>query len=652
MTDIPESNNALPIGYRLENYQIQRVLGEDSLGITYLAQAIQQHTLVAIKEYLPKELAVRESPNTIQVIPWEADNFAWGLKRFIKEAQNLILAQFRHPNLVPILHSFQAHDTFYVVMGYEQGPNLADVLQAGNIPTQAELMQLLSALLAGLETLHQKGYLHRDIKPTTIFLAEPKLLLNFGAVRYALSNHCQNMTTIVTPGYTAFEQYQTDSNLQGAWTDIYSLGAVLYRIVSGKEPPEATERIVALMRNKPDPLTAAVETGAGNYHHHFLAAIDWALTINEPNRPPNVEAWRNKLFNKQPHLQSTPSGSAISEPVASTVPPTLLNRFKRFAIGMGVIFLLTLLVAESWWLYQEREARLQAEAIAKKVHREPEIATAEIAKRELVEITATEPAREERLQEATTRQQLELEAHRQAEAAEKTRRELELATAKQVREKRLQESARTRSAIAQAQLPNGPLRIMTGAGVRLRQALRQNAKGSRLLQIGTIVSELDNAYFQGEIWYQIETPDHKVGWVHGKYTLALVPEERAQAYIQVAEKKLNSHHASFGDLVDLYNFLSRASNEVKLETAVELKLLRLLTLQHTLDKIPINQQDELMYAEWINKNHTDIRYETTQFRWLVKKELFQQLYDKYSFLPIAERILQSAESGIVYHQTD
>ncbi len=137
----------------------------------------------------------------------------------------------------------------------------------------------------------------------------------------------------------------------------------------------------------------------------------------------------------------------------------------------------------------------------------------------------------------------------------------------------------------------------------------------------------------------MKTSDDDEGWVHGKYTMSLEPSERAQAYIEVAKRKLDSRNASFGDIVDLCHFLARVSNEVELDDAVELKLLYLLTLQQTLDKIPSFQQNEPHYVDWLNNHNAEIEYKD---RWIVKKEQFQQLHDKYSFLPIADRILQEA----------
>jgi hypothetical protein len=205
----------------------------------------------------------------------------------------------------------------------------------------------------------------------------------------------------------------------------------------------------------------------------------------------------------------------------------------------------------------------------------------------------------------------------------------------------LRNAAEKRAAIAQAQLPKGPLRILTGAGVYLRQQLQQKGKKDQL-QIGTIVSELKNTIHKGKLWYQVKTPDNKKGWISRKYSMSFDPDKRAQAYIKIAKFKLNNNKTTFGDLVDLYNFLKKASDTVELESAVELKLLSLLTLQKSLNYILISPFNE-SHLEWLNERQKEIVHNKSKNGWIVKKSLFFQLHDKYSFLPeIATMIIQKS----------
>jgi serine/threonine protein kinase len=292
--------NALPIGYHLHEYIIQSVLGDGGFGITYLAKDTELNALVAIKEYLPNELAIRENDHTVRAkSSQDVEYFTWGLERFFKEAR--ILAQFKHYNIVRVLRFFKAHQTAYIVMEYEQGQSLAKVFKRNQTATEAQLMKILPPLLNALETVHQAGYLHRDIKPDNIYLREKDnspVLLDFGAARYVVGSRTQYLTTMTTAGYAPFEQYAVESN-HGAWSDIYSMGAVLYRLITGKTPIDAIQRVDAIRRHKVDPLKPTVKIGRNRYSNSLLQAIDWALKINEKERPQNVTVWRYKLLKSQ-----------------------------------------------------------------------------------------------------------------------------------------------------------------------------------------------------------------------------------------------------------------------------------------------------------------------------------------------------------------
>ncbi|MCK5525421.1 MAG: SH3 domain-containing protein [Thiomargarita sp.] len=188
-------------------------------------------------------------------------------------------------------------------------------------------------------------------------------------------------------------------------------------------------------------------------------------------------------------------------------------------------------------------------------------------------------------------------------------------------------------------VPYVPVRIITGAGVKLRKKPRWNSKTVDILQIGTIVRPLKDLIIQREHWYQV-IPTNKKGWVPNRYTMLINFNKREQAYVKVAEKKLKGR-VSFGGMVDLYNFLNRVSDEVtKVEIAAELKLLRLLALQRSLEEIPSNKQRKSRYSKWINEQRSNIVYNRTTGIWSVKKERFQRLYNEYRSLPIADRILR------------
>ena len=277
--------NALPVGSALMEYRITEVLGQGGFGITYLAQDGNLGTDVAIKEYFPESFAQRAGKTKLAAKPDTEASFDWGLDRFLKEARTL--AQFEHPNIVPVLRFFDANGTAYMVMAYQQGDSLAQILDREFTLDEMALEAILYPLLDGLEQVHKAGILHRDIKAENIFLRDDgaPVLLDFGAARQAMGERTKDVTRIITPSYAPFEQYHNDGTL-GPWTDIYALAAVMYEGLSGSLPTEAPARVLD------DTMTTAVEVGAGDYRKAFLKAVDWGLAVQPEDRPQTIADWR------------------------------------------------------------------------------------------------------------------------------------------------------------------------------------------------------------------------------------------------------------------------------------------------------------------------------------------------------------------------
>ena len=300
--EVDDYRNTLPANSVLEDYRIKRVLGAGGFGLTYLARDLREapESLarnVAIKEYLPFEIATR-MPDGIQVgILSEADreDFVFGLEKFEREARTL--ARFKHPNIVEVRRFFRANGTAYIVMKYEKGVDFETVIESPDNMYEEDLRSIIGPLLDGLAAVHSQGFLHRDIKPSNIYIRAgdfSPVLLDFGAARAALKTRSQKMTALVTPGYAPFEQYSSDGN-NGPWSDIYGIGAVLYAAVTKDRPREATERMAALVKGKPDPQIPAAKRSENLFSADLLAAIDWALKVPEQDRPQTIAEFRDAL---------------------------------------------------------------------------------------------------------------------------------------------------------------------------------------------------------------------------------------------------------------------------------------------------------------------------------------------------------------------
>lgn len=280
--------HALKPGHTIMEYVVEKTLGGGGFGITYLARDGNLNLPVAIKEYLPTDLAMRAGEGSVQVLSSALqDQFHWGLERFLEEAR--VLATFRHPNIVRALRYFPANGTAYIVMEFESGESLKKWLPRQNALNQSTLLQLIHPLLDGLEIIHNAGFLHRDIKPDNIYIRSDNtpVLIDFGSARN--TNSDRDLTSIVSPGFAPFEQYQSKGN-QGPWTDLYSLAAVMYWMVTGQKPPNSIERM------KQDALVPATQLDPNNLLGELLlSTIDWALNTDETRRPQTVAEFRNHL---------------------------------------------------------------------------------------------------------------------------------------------------------------------------------------------------------------------------------------------------------------------------------------------------------------------------------------------------------------------
>lgn len=205
------------------------------------------------------------------------------------------------------------------------------------------------ALLSALEAIHAKNYLHRDLKPQNILLEAAGLhpvLIDFGNARISTGEKTKSVTAVVSPGYAPFEQYQTRSK-QGPWTDLYSLGAVLYRAITGQSPPEATDRIEA------DPMPPAQRFTNRGFSPKFLATIDKALRPKGTDRWQSATAWKQALLSLP-----APAPKPATSPKKPLSPPNPLKakRGAYLGLALGAAGLMLLLIALTMALWDRKSS--------------------------------------------------------------------------------------------------------------------------------------------------------------------------------------------------------------------------------------------------------------------------------------------------------
>ena len=286
--------DSLPRGCVLRDYTIQGVLGHGGFGIVYKARHNELDHVVAIKEYLPSELAVREG-STIRAKSADCETyFAEGMRRFREEAKALIEFQ-QHPSILDCREFFRANGTAYLVMEHVDGLPLSELLRqreaVGRPFTESDLLAIAVPLAKGLVHIHRAGVIHRDVKPANILVRrsdQQPVLIDFGAAKQAVAEHSRSFAPY-TEGYAALEQV-ADGQL-GPWTDLYGFGAVLWRMVAGGnrpwEPPNPVKvesRANARVREADDPLPTAKELGAGRIAPQLLELIDGCLQLRDTER--------------------------------------------------------------------------------------------------------------------------------------------------------------------------------------------------------------------------------------------------------------------------------------------------------------------------------------------------------------------------------
>jgi len=413
---------ALKTGQTIGRYEIVAILGQGGFGITYRARDAQLDREVAIKEYLPSALAVRQ--DGVTVLPRTtklAEDFTWGRQRFVEEGRTLATLQ-RAPAIVRVFDFLEANGTAYIVMELAPGDTLENRLKsAGGKLGPAEIDRILWPLLDGLEQVHNAGFLHRDIKPANLLLdgeGNPTLI-DFGASRAAMAGRTTAMTAIFTPGYAAAEQMT--SAKQGPWTDIYGVSAKLYHAITGAPPPSSFDR---MLDDTYEPLARLMPAG---FAPGLLIGVDAGLAVRATDRPQSIAGWRTILGQAgAPDAQATvalnrpsPAGPIVVQPK-----PAATKRGVGLWLGIAAV---VLLLAGGGYYFAIKPATPVVTAAQQAAEQK-----AEQERQELAKLRADAATREKAGQEAALRRQVE----------DDTRKKIEVELAEK---KRLEDEARQKS---------------------------------------------------------------------------------------------------------------------------------------------------------------------------------------------------------------
>ena len=247
-------DNTLKIGTILKgpsySYKIQKVLGQGSFGITYLASVeikgslgtISSNTMVAVKEFFMKDINGRDG--SVVTCGNKGGLYEDYKKKFAREAKNL--SRLNHPNIIKVMDLFEDNNTAYYVMEYIDGGNLNEHIEKHNGLSESETGRYLKGIASALSYMHENKMLHLDLKPSNIMLRKngETVLIDFGlSKQYDENGNPESSTSIGggTPGYAPMEQSNYHEGKDFPVTmDIYALGATLFKMLTAVRPPEAS----------------------------------------------------------------------------------------------------------------------------------------------------------------------------------------------------------------------------------------------------------------------------------------------------------------------------------------------------------------------------------------------------------------------------
>ena len=296
------------------HFTITKAIHRGGFGIAYLAKDLTGKKFV-IKECFPDAYCKREGGKVVPLSSWAREDFQAIQRQFQAEAR--VLASFDHSNVIGIHNFFEENGTSYMVLEYVEGRDLMDIISTNNDLAPHQITAILIDVLEALSYIHEQGFLHGDLAPDNIMVtADLKpYLVDFGTARKLVPDDVMLMPVMraVKDGYSPQEFYIAGGTV-GSYSDLYSLAASFYQIITGKKPVGAQDRIKAISRQKPDPYEPLASLTT-DYPDSFCAALDQALSAFPRRRPQTAEALLNAI------AMERPEADLISFPHAHTHSP-------------------------------------------------------------------------------------------------------------------------------------------------------------------------------------------------------------------------------------------------------------------------------------------------------------------------------------------
>lgn len=297
------NQNMLQVGTILHGtYKIESYLASGGFGNTYLAKNIEFYETYAIKEFFVKGVCQRDgNSTTISVSNAENTNsFEQQREKFKKEARRL--RSLSNPHIVKVYDLFEENGTAYYVMDYVDGESLSSRLKRTKTPlSETAVRNYLFQIIDGLETIHNAGMLHLDIKPANIMVDNHYVvkLIDFGASKQQSTVGGATMSTGVsyTNGYAPSEQMAQSYDKFGPWTDFYALGATMYKLLTNQDPPSVSD----LSEDETEDKHLALPMP--NVSEEMKKLVVWMMQVNRLKRPKNVGEIRRIL--QQPYAATS-----------------------------------------------------------------------------------------------------------------------------------------------------------------------------------------------------------------------------------------------------------------------------------------------------------------------------------------------------------